>query len=94
MNRQVFLCTCGHNEHQMIITAIDDPIEEFFVCISPSLCDNLSLLTRVKYAVKYIFGHRSKYGMFSDIILTKADTTRLIDALAKAVRSEEPHDNS
>jgi hypothetical protein len=56
--------------------------------ISCSLCDNLSLQRRLKLAIKYVFGYRSKYGMFSEVLLTKADTCRLIDTLSKSVHLE------
>ena len=86
-NSEVFLCHCGHWEHQLIVTQMEEESADYNVVVSIgcSLCDNLSLLRRLKLAIKYVFGYRSKYGMFSEILLKRADTYRLINILNKSV---------
>ena len=94
MTPEVFFCTCGNLEHQIIILPFDedddDDEETLLVCISASLCDNGSLWGRVRRAIKYIFGHRSNYGMFAETLLTKKETIRLIETLERAIKRELP----
>jgi hypothetical protein len=88
-NSEVFLCHCGSWEHQLVVAREEELVGyDVVASISCSLCDNLSLQKRLKLAIKYIFGYRSKYGMFSEILLTKAETHRLIDTLSKFVDLE------
>ena len=78
MEKRVFFCDCGYNEHQMIVESFDDdPIIYVSVCLS----DNRNFLQRLKLAFKYIFGYRSKYGMFAEIVLNQNDADRMIDIL-------------
>lgn len=90
MTPQVFFCTCGHNEHQVIINAIDDfdDGKTVFVTVGTSLCDNYSFWSRVRRAIKYVLGHRSNYGMFAETILSKQETIRLIEVLSEVIRHE------
>ena len=89
-NSEVFLCHCGSWEHQLVVAQEEEDLAGYDVVasISCSLCDNLSLQRRLKLAIKYVFGYRPKYGMLSEILLTKAETHRLIDSLSKFVHSE------
>ena len=88
-NSEVFFCNCGSWEHLLIVAQEEELVGyDVVASISCSLCDNLSLQKRLKLAIKYVFGYRSKYGMFSEILLTKAETHRLIDTLSKFVHSE------
>lgn len=84
-NNEVFLCHCGSWEHQLVVRQEEEEGWDVVASIACSLCDNLSLQKRLRLAIRYVFGYRSKYGMFSEILLTKADTHRLIDTLSKSV---------
>jgi hypothetical protein len=77
-SRKVFFCKCGHNEHQFIIENI-----EYGASVSVSLADNLHFFNRVRLAIRYVFGHRSRYGMFAEIILDPCDIDELVDFLGK-----------
>jgi len=89
-NSGVFLCHCGSWEHQLVVRQEEEGVEgsDVVASIAYSLCDNLSLRRRLRLAIKYVFGYRSKYGMFSEMLLTRADTHRLIDILSKSVHLE------
>lgn len=66
--QELVLCDCGNTEHQLIFRAFagdDDP----WVYATIYLC-KLPFWKRLVNGVKYIFGHRSKYGDFDEIILT------------------------
>jgi hypothetical protein len=92
MTPEVFFCTCGNYEHQVIIASIDDfnDDETLLISVGTSLCDNLSFWQRVKCAIKFIFGFRSNYGMFAETLLTREETLRLISVLNNAIKREVP----
>lgn len=66
--QELVLCNCGSAEHQLIFRAFecdDDP----WVYVTIHL-RKFPFWKRLVNGVKYIFGHRSKYGDFDEIILT------------------------
>jgi hypothetical protein len=76
----LLLCSCYSSEHQIIIHL--DEGGDFY---PPEAYVNVHLVKRsfwyrVKYAVKYIFGYKSRYGAWDEFILDKshADTLRQI----------------
>lgn len=61
------ICACGDVEHQIIFRTIDDDDDVYMsVHLAP-----LPFHKRLIHAIKYIFGHRSKYGDFDEVIITK-----------------------
>ncbi len=77
MDRQdLIICTCGSVEHQMIISYDVDTNEEpeyDDVYVSIHLSTYRGFWNRLKYAVKYIFGYKCRYGAFDEIILNPDD---------------------
>lgn len=69
----LFVCACYNVEHQIIFT-YDPEWDEIYasVYLRP---DNF--FKRIKNAVKYIFGHRSRYGDFDEFIFNNNDIERL-----------------
>lgn len=66
--QELILCNCGNTEHQLIFRVFDgddDPL----IYVTIHLC-KFPFWKRLINGVKYIFGHRSKYGDFDEIILT------------------------
>lgn len=68
MQTELILCECNSLDHQMII--IQDPEEEDFVFLEVHL-SNKNFLSRVKYAIRYIFGYKSRFGAWDEFILHK-----------------------
>lgn len=62
----VILCSCGLAEHQIIFVDEDADLDCFYLTfhLTP-----LPLLRRIVYAVSYVFGHRSKYGAFDEMVI-------------------------
>jgi hypothetical protein len=81
MNDNLFICNCGSVEHQFIVR-LDD--EWDFVYVSIHLSPH-PLHKRLINAIKYIFGHRSKYGDFDEIILNEDDTKKLVNLLSTKI---------
>ena len=60
-------------EHIMVVNHFDDD-EEVYVSIHLA---PLPWYKRIVNAIKYIFGHRSPYGDFEEIIITHEDWERV-----------------
>jgi len=65
VKEKLFICECSSPEHQIIIRYFNEEPE---VYVDIHLV-NRSFWGRVKYALKYIFGYKSKYGAWDEIIL-------------------------
>lgn len=75
MIRECFICSCENIEHQMIFSYFEDEFGgDVYVQIHLVPC---SFLKRIKNAIKYIFGYRSKYGDFDEFIFKKDDANKL-----------------
>ena len=72
----LFLCECESHDHMMIVS--ND--EEGYVFVSIHLTP-LPLFQRIVNAVSYIFGKRSIYGDFEEILLGPEKTQELIQIL-------------
>lgn len=62
---QVLVCECSSAEHTIVFSYWEGEPE---VYVSIHLA-KLPLWKRIAHTVKYILGHRSKYGDFDEIIL-------------------------
>lgn len=81
---KLFICSCSNVEHQLIFTYFDDEPSDVYMRVH--LVPETNIWKRIKNAVKYIFGHRSKYGDFDEFIFRKEDTNklqRIVDYLRK-----------
>lgn len=72
MDNHVFICECNSAEHQFVITYDGD-----YFYLTPYLSPYLKLFKRFFLGIKYIFGHKSKYGAFDSVILSKKRATKL-----------------
>ena len=83
-NNTLFVCDCNDVHHQMIVSFDPDPMFNDSIWFQIHLSDG-NFITRLRYAIRYIFGQKSKYGngAFSEILLNKEKTKKLIDLLNK-----------
>ena len=75
MDREVLICQCSSLEHQVTFSWFGNDADGdvyMEVHLAP-----LGFWERVVNGIKYIFGHRSKYGDFDDMILKKEDAWKL-----------------
>lgn len=72
---ELFVCECSNVEHQLIFTYFDD--EPGDVYMSVHLVPETSIWKRIKNAIKYIFGYKSKYGDFDEFIFKREDCEKL-----------------
>ena len=77
MDRQeLFICSCNNVEHQLIISYFDDEKYPEVYC-SVHLNPERNIFKRTWNAIKYVFGHRSKYGDFDEFIFKSEDADKL-----------------
>jgi hypothetical protein len=82
MKRTLYVCQCGSLEHALFVCAED---EDFFleVHLAP-----LPFWRRLRNAVGYVFGRRSRYGDFEEVLLSPADALDLGDKLTEWASGE------
>jgi hypothetical protein len=75
METEILICQCHSLEHQATFSWIGND-EDGDVYMEVHLAP-LGFWQRVVNGIKYIFGHRSKYGDFDDMIIKKEDAWKL-----------------
>lgn len=75
MDIEVLICQCNSLEHQVTFSWFGN-YEGGDVYMEVHL-KPFGLWQRIKNGIRYIFGHRSKYGDFDDMILKKEDAWKL-----------------
>lgn len=74
--RETLICQCNSEEHQFSFVWFEDEQGQGEVFMEIHLTPD-TFWRRLKKAIKYIFGHRSEYGDFDEVILKKTDVTKL-----------------
>lgn len=78
MKHEYVECACGCGEHLLRFTWESDPNwPEVFVDVR--LDHNYSFFKRLWAGIKYIFGHKSRYGQFDEVILDNEQVKQLRD---------------
>jgi len=80
-------CKCMSSEH-LIKFHLD--VDEGELCLDIHLADWKPWYKRIWTALKYVFGYKSKYGDFDEVILKDEDVDRLMELLAyqKKIKNE------
>lgn len=76
--KHYFECDCGSDEHRFCVTSEDEddglPPQLYFHL---QLHQYRNIIKRLVVAVKYIFGHKSRYGHWDTINISEDDANRL-----------------
>lgn len=72
--REFVLCECGSAEHQLIFRAFEDE-DEVYVHVHLHTRDGF--FKRLWTGVKYAFGHRSRFGEWDEVVLSKQHLQQL-----------------
>ncbi len=70
----LMICECSSCEHQLIIR-YDNNEDEVYVNVH--LANYKEFWRRLWHGLKYIFGYKSRYGEFDEVILRKEDADNL-----------------
>lgn len=73
--QELLTCKCGDPSHQMVIGYNLDEFNEVY--LSVHLAREYNILKRIWIAMKYVFGMRSIYGDFDEIVLSPLDAPKL-----------------
>ena len=72
-HHKTLLCQCGSPEHQIQFMYYDSDNEiAMYIHLAP-----LPFIERLWHGIKYIFGYRSKYGDFDEVLLRHSDYYKL-----------------
>lgn len=74
---EIEVCKCGSLEHQVIFQFDPDPGYNDEMCLSVHLNHDLPWYSRIVRAVKYIFGYKSKFGDYDEILLDRTQVLRI-----------------
>lgn len=82
-NIELFTCDCHFVSHHVVVDELryNSHPEEDRVVICPTLNHYLPWYSRLKVAVKYVFGIDNTFDAYSEVLLDKENTTRLRDYL-------------
>jgi len=73
--QELLTCKCGDVSHQLTIGYNLDEHEEVYLSIH--LVREYNIFKRLWIALKYVFGKRSIYGDFDEIVLSPLDAPKL-----------------
>ena len=80
METKILMCECVSAEHQILINFSEDEFGKT-VYLDPHLVTYNNFFKRVIVGFKYMFGYKSKYGQWDEIILTKDNYKPLKDVV-------------
>lgn len=83
-NDSIIICQCHSAEHQIIFREFKD---DKFISMEVHL-NKLPILKRIRYALKYIFGHQSKYGAFAEFIF-KPEDAEILQNLTNRLKQQK-----
>lgn len=86
MKQESFICECENPKHLIIFSYSDDEISnDVYMTVHINPC--YGFWKRLVHAMRYLFGHKSKYGDFDTFIFKSEDADRLqkiVDYMNKA----------
>lgn len=91
ITKDVIICECFSNEHQLMVVYIPGDDEFDFDSISFEIHLNpcYRFWKRLINGVKYIFGFRSSYGHWDNFLLKNEDCDMLINKLQKMKQNND-----
>ena len=84
-NQELFICECGSHEHQMFVW-YDEEFDE--IMFYPHLTTHRNFFQRLWYGIKYIFGYKSMYGAWDELLMEKDNAIKLRDFINERYGSE------
>lgn len=74
-DKDILICGCHSTDHQMVILYSED--DGYPIVYSHIHLNKRPFWDRLKYGIKYIFGHKSRYGAFDEFIFDPNDSDKL-----------------
>jgi len=77
---ELFICECNSADHQLVFIHDD---EDNMTYVHVHLSTYRGFFKKLKYAIKYVCGYKSRYGAWDEFILKHDDVGRLKEHLDK-----------
>lgn len=90
MENHFVVCSCNSSEHTLRFV-YDKEHDEMYIEVQ--LIHHTSFLKRVVAAIKYIFGHTSRYGVWDCTLIDKKEAIKLKHFINRYAQ-EKKHGNS
>lgn len=78
--KDIFVCDCHSTEHQIVVYRSEDEFDDgskYPMIYLHVHLNKLRFWERLKYGIKYIFGHTSRQGAFEEFIFNPEDSEKL-----------------
>jgi len=75
---ELFICACHSTDHQLIFLPFEDKEHGNEVFVHVHLVSQ-PFWKRLRHGIKYIFGHKSRFGDFDEMILNKDHAKQLLE---------------
>ena len=75
---ELIICECNSTDHQLIFLPFEDKEHGNEVYVHVHLTTQ-SFWKRLRHGIKYIFGYKSRFGDFDEILLTKRHGKQLMN---------------
>lgn len=88
--QNLFVCDCGDLSHQFVVSWYPDEqnvSDEMFITVH--LAQSLNFWQRFWAMLKYVFGYRSSFGDFDEVVLNKYRAKKLVDLLNRFLAKNE-----
>lgn len=87
---ELFICECGDLSHQFVVSWYpDDPDWNDELYLNIHLNQTYSFWKRFWIAVKYLFGHKCRFGVFDEILVSPHRAKQLKSVLESFIEANE-----
>jgi len=80
-DNEVIICECGSFEHQAIFYFLEDDDYMKDLYVSVHLTTYRSFFKRLLHGLKYIFGYKSRFGAWDELIFSDEQKEQLFEYL-------------
>jgi len=85
--REFVICSCNHIDHLLILN-LNDENEKYVDCTIEIHLSPLPIFQRLMRAIKYVFGFRSRYGDFDEIVIDRSRALQIRNFFDNALGKE------
>ena len=85
--RECVVCSCGHSDHMFIL--VRDKCADNYVDLALTIhLSPMPFFQRIKKAISYIFGKRSKYGDFDEVLINRNAAIKIVNFFKDTLEDE------
>jgi len=84
-DRTIFICDCHSLEHQYVFWYDEEFNDVYF---EPHLYNGGAWYTRFWNRLKYVFGYKTRYGAWDEVMIKPEDGKKIVEYLNKSINTE------